>query len=182
MWAVKTAELTKEEQALLARIAFEPSRSMHDAETARANGEAAFALTTSLIHRKAIPDVRLKWFTDPVHNIGGHGASRQAIFEKNGTHGQDILRHPHFLKHLRYFIYGPELPTAVMHTFESKVADCEPVTSGDIIPLGDCAKQQVRSHGLDPARAAEEFYKLALECGLNAGEARSIRDAVKTVR
>jgi hypothetical protein len=179
---VKAAELTQEEQALLARIDFEPSRTTYDAEAARANGEAALALTTSLVQRKAIPELRLKWFTDPVHNIGGHGSSRQQVFESNGTRGQDILRHPHFLKYLRYFIYGPNLPAAVVEAFEKKVADCDPVTSGDILPLGNLAKQQAHSHGLDPGRAAEEFYKLALECGLDAGEARSIRDAVKTIR
>jgi hypothetical protein len=179
---VKTVELTESEKALAARIDFEPSRSTHDAVAARANGEAARALTKSLMERKAIPEVRLRWFTDPAYNISGHGASRQQIFAKNGTRGEDILRHPHFLKHLRYFIYGPDLPAAVMESFEKEVAACGGVTSGDIVSLGNHAKQQARAHCLDGGRAAEEFYKLALDCGLNESTARSIRDAVKTVR
>ena len=56
------------------------------------------------------------------------------------------------------------------------------VTSGNIIPLGDSAKKLTRTHGLDKGHAAEEFYKLALECDLAEYEARSIRDRVKKAR
>jgi hypothetical protein len=79
-------------------------------------------------------------------------------------------------------VHGPDLPAAVLDGFAAKVAACGSVTSGDIVPLGEYAKQQTRAHGLDGGGAAEEFYKLALECGLEEYEARSIRDAVKTVR
>ena len=88
------------------------------------------------------------------------------------------MRNPAFLKHLRYFLYGPALPDTVIAAFRQKVMDCGMVTSGDIVPLGDEAKRLTRAHGLEPAQAAEEFYKLALECGLD-GDAKSIRDAVK---
>src|SRR5437588_2778796 len=172
----KAVQLTDSEKALVARVDFEPSGQTHDAAGALANGEAAHALTKSLMERKAIPDVRLRWFTDPNYNIGGHGSSRQQIFVKNGTRGEDILRHPHFLKHLRYFVYGPDLPASVVESFEKEVAGCGGVTSGDIIPLGDHAKQQARRHSLDAGKAAEEFYKLALECGLGMYDARAIRD------
>jgi hypothetical protein len=56
------------------------------------------------------------------------------------------------------------------------------VTSGDIIPLGDCAKRLMRAHGLDSGKAAEEFYKLAFECGMEEYEAKMIRDKVKRAR
>jgi hypothetical protein len=182
MSSTKTVGLTEPEQALAAQINFEPSRTAHDATAVRASGEAAAALMKSLKARKAIPEVRVQWFTDPEYNVGGHGASRQDIFVKNGARGDDILRHPHFLKHLHYFIYGPDLPASVIEIFEQEVADCGGVTSGDIIPLGNHAKQQVRTHGLDTDKAAEEFYKLALESGLDASDARSIRDAVKKAK
>lgn len=56
---------------------------------------------------------------------------------------------------------------------------CGWVTSGDIIPLGDTAKKLARKYGLDSGHAAEEFYKLALEHGMQEYEARAIRDRVK---
>lgn len=176
-------ELTQAEKALVARTDFSPSPMRHDAEAARVNGEAACELMKSLLDRKAIPEARIRFFTDPELNVGGRGSSRRQIFEKNGTSGDAIFRHPHFLKYyLRYFLLGPDLPAAVIEGFQKKVASCKPVTSGDIIPFGKYAKQQTRLHCLDAGTAAEEFYKLALDCGLDAHEARVIRDAVKRLR
>ena len=61
------------------------------------NGEAVCALMKSLIARKVIPELRVKWFTDPAYFPGGRGKSRQQVFERNGCRGEDIFRHPHFL-------------------------------------------------------------------------------------
>ena len=58
------------------------------------------------------------------------------------------------------------LPVPVIDSFQREVKACGMVTSGDIIPLGDHAKKLMRLHHLDKGRAAEEFYKLALDCGL----------------
>jgi len=80
-------------------------------------------------------------------------------------------------------LYGPDLPKPVLAAFQQKVIDCgEPFTSGDSITVGDFARHLTRSHHLEAGIAAEEFYKLALDCGLDSGGARSVRDAVKTVR
>jgi hypothetical protein len=178
----RNVELTEPERRLLSQIEFTPSREKHDPEAARANGEMALELTKLLLQRKGIPQVRLTWFTDPSYNIGGHGSSRRDVFVKNGMYGEDIFRHPHFLKYLNYFVFGPELPSEVIAGFEGAVAYCGIVTSGDIIPLGEHAKQQARAHRLEAIKAAEEFYKLALECGLDSTDARMIRDAVKKLR
>jgi hypothetical protein len=182
MEGTRAVELTESENALIARIDFKPSLSPHDYEAVLANSEAPLALAKSLLARKAIPEPRRRWFEDSACNIGGRGDSRQDAFAKKGIRGDDMFRHPHFRKYLRYFVYGPDLPATVLDGFAEKVSGCGTVTSGDIIPLGEYAKQQTRAHGLDGGRAAEEFYKLALECGLDEYEARSIRHAVKTAR
>jgi hypothetical protein len=104
------------------------------------------------------------------------------IFKKNGAHGEEIFRRPHFLKHLHYFLYGPDLPPQVIEAFRQKVADIGFVTSSDIVPLGAFARQLTRANKLDASDPAEEFFKLALDCGLALHEARSIRDSVKTAR
>jgi hypothetical protein len=176
-------ELTVEEKALLGRIDFAPaSPEKHDPEHWNAVGEAALVLRKSLIARKAIPGVRSKYFTDPDFNVGGRGRSRAEIFEKNGTHGEAIFRHPHFLKDLRYFLYGPDLPPPVIEAFRQKLADMGLVTSSNILPLGAFSRQLTRAHRLRGVDSAEEFFNLALDCGLEPYEARSIRDSVKAAR
>jgi hypothetical protein len=54
----------------------------------------ALALMKSLIARKAIPEVRTKYFTDADFDVGGGGRSRAEIFEKNGTHAFPRLTEP----------------------------------------------------------------------------------------
>jgi hypothetical protein len=176
-------KLTEREKELAARIDFNPSAGRHNADSWRPVAEAMHELMVSLLQRNAIPEPRMKFFTDPAYSIGGHGLSRQQVFEKNGTRGDAIFRHGHFVKYLHYFIYGPDLSQSVIDDFRQAVADCgEPFTSSDALSVGDSARQVTRVHGLNPSDAAEGFYKLALDCGLDAGDARTIRDSVKKVR
>jgi hypothetical protein len=177
--AIVPVELTEDERKLLDRIEFDPLKIHGGVEVVAAVCQAAKALAQSLNERKAIPAHRLRFFTDPDYNIGGHGSSRKQLFERN-SNGNDILTSVHFLKYLHYFIYGPSLSPTIIDGFQEKVKACGMVTSGDIIPLGEYAKKQVRTYTLKSS--AEDFYKLALECGLEEYEARSIRDSVKKVR
>lgn len=180
---MKSIELTAEEKEILAQIDFHPeSFERHDPDYWRAVGDAALRLMKSLIAREAIPKVRTRYFTDPEFNIGGRSRSRAQVFEKNGTRGEDIFRHSHFLKYLRYFLYGPELPIQAIQAFQEKIAACGPVTSGDILPLGQYAKQLTRENALDPQDAAEEFFKLAIESDLDESDARCIYDRVRKGR
>lgn len=180
---MNSIDLTSEERALTAQIDFNPASSeRHQPEYWKGVGEAAYRLMKSLVARKAIPEVRRKFFTEPDFNVGGRGRSHADIFEGNGTRGDAIFRHPHFLKYLRYFLYGPDLPPEVITAFRKKIADSAFITSSDIIPLGAFARKLTRANRLDGGDAAEEFFKLALECGLELYEARSIRDAVKKAR
>jgi hypothetical protein len=173
-------DLTPDERELVSKIDFNPaSAEHHDAEYWRAVGEASVALMRSLIARKGIPEIRTKYFTDPEFNIGGRGKSRAAGFEKNHTQGEAIFRHGHFLKYLHYFLHGPDLPPDVVEAFRQKIADIGFVTSSDIVPLGAFARQLARTHRIGGGEAAEEFFKLALELGLELHEARVIRDSVK---
>jgi hypothetical protein len=70
----------------------------------------------------------------------------------------------------------------VIEAFRQKIADMGPVTSSDIVPLGAFARQLIRTHRLRGDDPAEEFFKLALDCGLELYDARSIRDSVKAAR
>lgn len=172
--------LTPDEEVLRAQINFNPARC--DTPDWVVSGKAARALTKSLIARRAIPEVRMRFFFDLNFNIGRIKLSRCQIFERNGTHGDDIFGDGNFMEYLRYFLDGPSLPLDVIASFRQRVSACGLVRSGDIIPLGDFARRQVRQNRLDVNSAAEEFYKLALECGLSPLNAWSIRDGVKKAR
>lgn len=173
-------DLTETEQALLSEIELE-ALSLTDHVHTKRNGELATSLIKELVARGGIPEHRLKYFTDPAYNAGGRGASRHDEFERNGCRGDEINRHPHFLKYLRYFIHGPDLPESVISAFHDKVKACGHVTSGDIIPLGKAARELARSAGLTGREARDEFFKLALECGLGTSIGAAIRQAVSRV-
>lgn len=179
--AVSPVELTESEKKLLDRIEFDALKIRGGVNAVEAVCAAARDLALSLLNRKAIPAHRLRFFADPEYNIGGYGSSRKNLFERN-SNGSDILTSPHFLEYLRYFIYGPSLPAHVIESFQNAVKECGMVTSGDIIPLGDTAKRLTRTQNLERGQAAEDFYKLALECGLKEYEARLIRNRVKKAR
>ncbi len=167
--------LTVKEQKLRDQIDFDPQGpGFH--ETLRRSCSAAKPLALSLMKRKAIPDIRLAYFTDPQYNVGSK-RSHKEIFENNGCSGDDILEHGAFLKYLNYFIHGPDLPRPTIEGF-CELLDCD----RDRHEVRAYARAQVRARGLDPREASEEFYKLALECDCDEGYARSIRDAARATR
>lgn len=143
------------------------------------NLEAMGQLAESLLHRKAIPAVRLDYFMKPEMNIGGHGKSRKQVFEGNGTTGEKILRHGNFARHLRYFIYGPRLPDDTIEGFRKIIAE-DKGTSGEALnQLTAFVRTEVRQKRLDQRH--EEFFKLVHE--LEKPElAEAIRSAAMNVR
>jgi len=166
-------KLNEQEQILLSKIHLNPNDSH---ELQNASLEPMSDLAHLLIDRRAIPDIRLKYFTDSKLNIG-RSSSRRDLFLRNVKDDDQIMRHPHFWKYLRYFIQGPDLPDTVIETFVENVKSCGNVTSGDIIPLCELARREVRNHRLERQNAADEFFKLALELDLEF-EAPAIRNAV----
>lgn len=170
--------LTDEEQKLFSLIKF--NWNTHD-ELHRSL-EAMSLLAKSILDRGAIPQVRISYFTDPEFNPGGRGKSREEIFEANGTCGDEILRHPHFLRHLEYFLCGPNMPAVAVDAFKTKLLESGYLTGGDINDLAPFARACVRSNGLKPHAAAEEFFKLAIDCGARPAYADSLRKSVRAVK
>jgi len=130
----------------------------------------------------AVPEVRLSYWNDPNYRTGRVKGSRKGLFERNGCTGSDIYTHPHFLEHLRYFLFGTELPDPVVKEFEEKVGNPEWVSSSDIVPIGKAARELTRRYRLDIANAPEEFFKLCLDMGLGLSTAESVMRSVKQVR
>jgi hypothetical protein len=170
--------LTKDELSALSQINF--GWSSHD--DLRSSLEPMAELAARLLARKAVPEARIAYFTDPDFNPGGRGKSRKDIFQKNGTSGDEVLRHPNFLKHFEYFVFGPNLPSTVIEKFKSEASGSGYLTGGDINDLTPYARSFVRTHRLDPRDAAEEFYKLAVECGAMPVYAEAMRASVRAVK
>ncbi|MEL6110126.1 MAG: hypothetical protein AAFU85_29280 [Planctomycetota bacterium] len=143
--------------------------------------DAMEALMHALGTRKAIPEPRLKIFGDPAYAESGK-KSRMQVFESNGTSGNDIFRHPHFLPYLHYFVAGPRLPDDVMGGL-CKILNEDMGTSGMV--MGEyCrfARESVRRYQLDRTNAATEFFRLGVEIGMELHDARTLRRAAKSTR
>lgn len=171
-------QLTPEEDELLKTIDFDLSQSDWEVRTACLN--AAAALTESLLERGAIPEIRRRYLTDPELNIGGHRKSRMQGFTDHGLREDAIFRHGNFLRYLRYFINGPDLPEATVAGFRTIVED-DAGTSGEVLDhLCRFTRSAVR-RGLPVERykVPEEFFKLALECELDLHIAKCVRESAQ---
>jgi hypothetical protein len=174
---VMRIDLTAEEDAVFNTIRFDPwSGDFH--MTAVENGKRVARLVRSLVARKAIPTVRLRYFTDPELFSGGRGKSHQQVFRNNGcTTDEIIFMHPHFFAYLHYFIFGPRIPADVISKFMELAKG--PFRKSDSLP--QFVRTQTKRLKLDDPR--DEFFKLALESGLEVQEARMLRtDAMTAAR
>lgn len=140
-----------------------------------ANGRRIRTLLKGLEARGALPEIRLRYFKDPDLNVGGHGSSREGWMERNGC-GDDLWAHPSFIKYLKYFVEGPELPSAVIASFQ-EAASAPFREWGDLHSL--VRKEAAAVRFTSAPSVGEEFFKLALECDLPEYEARQLRDAAR---
>ncbi len=177
-----TVQLDETEKALYDSICWDLDALLRmEKEEQHEQLEKMGKLAESLIRRNAVPKVRTSYFTDPAMNIGGHGKSRKDIFERNGTQGMAILRHHNFMTYLRYFINGPDLPKPTILGF-CQVIEEDAGTSGMVLDqLKSYVKKEVRNRGMEPSRAAEEFFKLAHEVG-RPELAENVRSAARGAR
>ena len=168
--------LTPEEGELLETVDF----GLGDWEARAACLEAAGALTESLLKRGAVPEIRRRYLSDAEPNIGGRGKSRIQGFADHNLGSSETFRHGKFLRYLRYFIYGPDLPEAAVAGFRKIVHD-DAGTSGEVLDqLCRFTRSEVR-RGLSAKRSTvpEEFFKLALECELDFHIAKCVRESAQ---
>ena len=161
----KPVSLTDFEQAVLEKIDFGFEG---DSEAKKTTLEAAKQLAESLLERRAIPECRLRYFTEPELNTGPGRMSHKEEFKRHGRTDDEILRHPHFLKYLRYFIYGPDLPMATIEGFCKVINDDGGLTSGTESMLLRYVRSEMRSRRLGRRHAAEEFFKLSVELDIES--------------
>ncbi len=159
---------TEAEEAFVARIDFH----RHDPTTREArvayegNLEPIPHLLSSLRERNAIPAQRVSYWTDPEFRTGRLKGSREQLFARNGTVGEEAFVQFGFLPMLHYLLFGARLPLAVMAAFEAEVGDPRWVSLDDALDHGRFARNLVRQYCLNPSDSGDEFFKLALDLGL----------------
>lgn len=122
-------------------------------------------LMQSLLDRNAIPKVRIKYFTQPEYNLTTSRKSRQQVFEHNGKSGSRIFEDPAFLKYLKYFIYGADLPWELK--VDLQAAKTNAYYENEFV---DDACSLVERHrpsiALEDQVLAEEVFKYTLDIGV----------------
>ncbi len=164
---VKPIGLTAEETDLCQQM---------EADFSRGNlysGKAARSLLKALQSRGAIPQARIRDFTEPFP--GGRGKSHRDVFESNGCRGDAITEHPHFVSYLRYFMNGPALPVDTIEGFRKIIIDDSGTSNMVMDQLCKFVRAETRKLKLDRDVAREEFWRLAQEVGYE--HAATIRDA-----
>jgi hypothetical protein len=165
-------ELTAEEQRLYQSIPKDASDVKPGNWEPIAN--AMQALLASLMSRNAIPQVRLSVFADPRYAESGKYSLKQE-FEKNGTRGKEIFRHPHFLPLLHYFINGADLPLCVGEELLDLLNQSLGSSGDELRARNRFAKQWSRQLKLPHFYTATQFFRLAIDLGLSPQDAGRLR-------
>ncbi|MFV0368134.1 MAG: hypothetical protein ACK5KM_06720 [Hyphomicrobiaceae bacterium] len=165
--------LTDFEISLFDSIVFPPDDAGLDEAGAANNVELARILAVSLMERNAVPEHRRKFFDEPEHNMG-QSQSVRAVLQESGGAGDLLYEQTEFLKYLRYFICGPELPEKVERAFRREI---EERGGSGYRRLVLKIKEMTRSLNAT-GEQREKFYQQALEFGLDAEAAREITSAV----
>ena len=167
------------EQKLLGQITFGLGHG--NDEVLKNSCETASVLVTLLLQREAIPEIRVRFFIDPKFNIGAK-KSRLQVFESDGITDHAVFSNPRFLEYLHYFIYGPKLPEQIINEFSNIAYPYEYISGGEIKDIRELVVSLVCEYKLNPPDIACEFFKLALECGMNVYFAQSIKDTVRAIK
>lgn len=138
------------------------------------------SLMQSLLDRNAIPKVRIKYFTLPEYHLPTSRKSRQQVFEHNGKSGSRIFEDPAFLKYLKYFIYGAELPWELK--VDLKAAKSNAYYENEFV---DDACSIVKSHRpqitLENEILAEEVFKYTLDIGVELLASKRLWEKVRKI-
>ncbi|MGB0907890.1 MAG: hypothetical protein ACPGVT_10385 [Maricaulaceae bacterium] len=144
------------------------------------SNEAA-ALFMSLRDRNAINEIRWKVFSDSEYATKGK-KSAKVIIENNCQTQMKFYEHQHFLKWIKYFIFGPDLPQCLILKFSHEVKNMGDLTSGDVYELQNFTRTIVCQYRIQNTKC-DEFFKLALEFEPNDVDfAKSLRKIVRDTR
>lgn len=169
--------LTEQEETLLNSIVFD----VHEYNKLSRKEKAAQCQRVTELAKsiwRKVPQLRRDIFSDAKYNPSGRGKSMEQIFNYNGSHGLDILCHPDFLPFLKYCIFGPSLSPEIIAEFQEVVKSCGNITSGDYAHKIKPALVDICMRHYVPRDLRNEFFRLALETGLDVDTAKMVRQYV----
>lgn len=172
-------ELTETEETLLKALKTFTINPSEEYKKRLLKLENCFLLTKSLIARDAVPHHRIDYFVKAEYRLSDTRKSRLQVFESNNTSGEAIFRHPHFLKYLKYFIYGADLPQAIIT--QIKAIKAETFYDSDFV---EQALPNIKSYfnaNYDKASRnafSEEIFKLSLDLGVEFSDSVQLRNKV----
>lgn len=140
--------------------------------------KASGHLMQRLLDRNAIPKIRIKYFTQSEYYLPASRKSRQQVFEHNGKSGSRIFEDPAFLKYLKYFIYGAELPWELKVDLQAAKSNAyyEDEFVEDACSI---AKVHRRLFLGDENLYAEEIFKHALDIGVELPVSKRLWEKVR---
>lgn len=138
-------------------------------------GEKQRALMNSLLKRKAIPAHRFKWLDDADYFIGSKRSRFQVFSENFGAADDRVFGHPHWYSngYLPFLVGVISLPDQVVEEFRTDAKN----RMNNGYDMGMKYRGVAKSHKLSK-KSAEEFFKLALDCGYDHYDCRTIRDII----
>lgn len=142
-------------------------------------------LVHSLLDRGGIPAVRKRFLTDPKLNIVQKNTSVIGTFRRNGCSGDEMIAHLHFLKYAWYLIHGARLSNAMKEEFLAAATHWLADLSTTTKKARELFREEVARGRLSRGEVDaihEEFYKLALDCGLDDHLAFAVRKDVMRAR
>lgn len=175
--------MTEQEEELWGQIThyweneFKPVSGHSDKWDTNEIGKKQRRLMISLLKRGAIPKHRFKWLDDPAFMIGSKKSRMQIFCGNFGASDARVFEHPHWYSqgYLPFLVGVIALPERVIEEFRSDADD----RMNNGYDMGMKYRAVAKSLGL-PKKSAEEFFKLALDCGYDQYDCRSIRDIIHT--
>ena len=177
---IANINLTPQEKALCDELGSFEINLDENYETRISKLEKCFALTESLFQRYAIPERRLLYFFNPEYNLSNPKKSHKNIFESNGTIGAAIYRHPHFLKYLKYFIYGADLPEETKNILHKKYESC--TFDDDFVEVAYLHLKPLHAQlsAEEKTKFKEEVFKFCIDLGVDLRYSKNLKDKMKT--
>jgi hypothetical protein len=106
---------------------YDPSKRDHYDKTAQVCGQFMASPFVTSEEVKKLLKLRVDFYTLPEMFIGGHGNSRVGLWTKQSSRSsQDYWKELDAVAAVKYFIYGPDLPKAILEYFPNTNYDPKP--------------------------------------------------------
>ncbi len=145
--------------------------------------QSSYTLTQSLRKSKKIPISRIKYFESPDYNIQNRNRSKKENFENNGTKGEDIYKHVHFIPYLIYFVDGASVSDSIKYKGEELIVKEYYKDKGCDEFFSYLKSSRLIPKDLNSRNTfSEEIFKLAIDANCDLFTAIRLRNSIKNKR